>query len=112
MTKYNLRIPENLQICMQVNENNNGLVVQFHPNLWAIFRKKADNPNEYGFQLLNPNQGIEERGEITWGLSHSQCDRLINKLIKNPGYGFGKTKEELTVTISKLINKINKTYVQ
>lgn len=107
--KHNLRIPENLKIILETEENNQGLIVQFNPNLWAIFGKNPENPKEYGYQLMNPN--TDQRGSGVWGLTHAQCDRLINKLIKNPGYGFGKSERELEEKISKLINKIKKTYV-
>lgn len=107
--KYNLRIPENLQIIMNTQESNTGLIVKFHPDLWAIFKPKDETKTEYGFQLLNPNGN--ERGEFTWGLTMQEASRLINKLIKNPSYGFGKSKEQIEATINKIITKIKKTYV-
>lgn len=110
MKKYNLRIPENLQIIMDAQESNTGLIVKFHANLWAIFRRKSENIDEYGYQLLNPNS--DQRGDHVWGMTENQCTRLINKLIKNPGYGFGKTTSELETHINKIIKLIKKTYVQ
>ena len=82
-----LSIPENLHIIMETQEQNSGLIVQFHPQLWAIFRKNADNHEDYGWQLLNPDN--DQRSDFSWGLTSTQCTRLINRLIKNPGLGFG-----------------------
>jgi hypothetical protein len=91
--KSNIRIPENLQIIMDTLENKDGFVMQIHSNLWAIFKKRAENLDEYGFQLLDPNN--DSRGEATWGMTHAECVKLINsirpewqqrKLIKNAEY--------------------------
>lgn len=109
MKTQQIRIPENIKICLEVEERNKGIIVQFHPDLWAIFGKNPNNPEEYGFQLLNPNNN--ERGEFTWGLTQAQCTRVINKLIKKPGYGFGKTIEDIRKNIKKLIKKIKKSYI-
>lgn len=110
MKKYNLRIPENLQIILNTPENEKGLIIKIHSNLWIIFHKNIENLEEYGFKIINPNSS--ERSKGIWGLTEKECTRLINKLIKNPEYGFGKTEEELTKEINKLLNKIKQTYVQ
>ena len=107
MNKYNLRIPENLQIIVDTQESNTGVIVKFNPGLWGIFRRKAENMDEYGYQLMDPNS--DQRGEHIWRLTHNQCVRLINNLIKNPGYGFGKTQQGLQEHINKLIINIKQT---
>ncbi len=82
-----LRLPENLKLILETQENNNGLIVQFNKNLWAIFRKNLSDPDDYGLQIVNPD--TDERSDLQWGLTHKQCIRLIEKLVKTPGYGFG-----------------------
>jgi len=106
MTRQQIRIPENLKIILNDQDNNKGLIVQFNPHLWAIFKKKENNPEEYGFQLIDPTTGEISNG--TWGLTQNQCTRIINKVIKNPGYGFGKTKKDLRKYIKNIIKKIKK----
>jgi len=109
MKTQQIRIPENIKICLDVEERNTGIIVQFNQDLWAIFRKNPENQEDYGFQLLNPN--TNERGEGVWGLTQIQCTRVINKLIKNPGYGFGKKQEDIKRKITKIIKKIKTTYI-
>lgn len=84
--KYKLRIPGNLQICIDAQKNKDGLIVKLNDSLWMIIRKNATT-GEYGHQLLNPNN--DEKSDYVWGLTKEQCTRLINKLIKNPVYSYG-----------------------
>ena len=66
----------------------------------------------YGFATLDPEGGAETRsGEIEFNLTKEQCARLINKLLKNPGYGYGKEEAKIKENINKIINQIKKTYV-
>lgn len=106
MKTRQIRIPENLKIVLNEQTNNQGLIVQFHTSLWAIFKKHPERPEEYGFQIMNPETG--ETSEGTWGLSESQCTKVINKVIKKPGFGFGKTDLDLQKYIKKIIKKIKK----
>ena len=108
--KYEIRIPENLQIILDCQEQNKGLVVKLNHNIWAIFSKKEGTEDEYGFQLLNPNNN--QRGAGKWGLTLKQATRLINNLIKKPGFGYGKEETTIIENINKIIKKIKKTYVQ
>lgn len=108
MKTHQIRIPENLKIILNEQEENTGLTVQFNPTLVLLFKQHTEKlPNgedQYGFQIINPTN--TDRSEFTWGLSGKQCSKIINKVIKKPGFGFGKSREDLEEYIKKLIKKI------
>ncbi len=109
MKKYNIRIPENLQICINTQEKNDGLVIKLRHDLWAIVKRQGEF---YGIQLLNPEGGEAERGRGTeFNLTKEQISRVINKLIKKPGYGYGKNTKNALTKINKIIKNIKNTYV-
>ena len=106
MSKLEIRIPENLQIILNTETQGDGLIVKFHPRLWAIFQKKN---NMFGYTLLDPNGGTNERGPSpNFNLTKNEANKIINRIIKNPGYGFGKEPINIQKNIKKLIKQIKK----
>ena len=103
-----IRINEGSIISIDRNEEQKkGLVVKLQSDLYLIFQKRE---KEYGFYLINP--WTKEGGKTKWGLTEPQCSRMINRLIKNPSYGYGKSQEEVSKKLIKIINKIKKSYVK
>lgn len=108
MKTRTIRIPENLKIILNEQDENTGLTVQFNPTLVLLFKRHTEKlttgEDQFGFQIINPTN--TDRSEFTWGLNEKQCSKIINKIIKKPGFGFGKSRENLEEYIKKLINTI------
>lgn len=98
-----IRIPENLQTIIELQNQGKGTIVKINSDIWMIFVKQP-NREKYGYRLMNPNS--DQRGPYTGNLTKEECQRLINKLIKTPGFGFGKSRKDTIKNINKLVNKI------
>lgn len=105
-----IRIPKNLSMIIDVQRQDTGTVVKLNPNIWMVFGKMPNNHSLYGYQLFDPN--TNSGSSFTGNLTENQMTRLINKIIKQPGFGFGKEQENYKKIINKLIKKIKTTYEQ
>lgn len=107
-----IRIDENVTISKNRNEEDDkGLIIKLQHDLYLILKKrKNNNIKEYGHYLINP--WTNEGSRTTWGLTEAQCSRFINKVIKNPYYGYGKNKAAIKKILLKIANKIKKSNVK
>lgn len=101
-----VRLPENLQIIIELQNQGSGTIVKINSHIWMVLGKQP-NKETYGYQLMDPN--THQRGPYTGNLTKEQVSKLINKLIKKPGFGFGKEEIDIKKHINQLIKNI-KTY--